>query len=148
MGSPDYLSITHSSPIPHSGAFYLHNLNLTNRQVLSFLGEGWAKLWLQQNSHTPLKKTDVISEKSTFFNSLALKKTLKYIITHCGHQQITGQNQATVKQQKSMTAILGIEGIPSSLCPCYAQVHKALYKGLRCVLHAGEEAMPDPQEDA
>lgn len=95
MGSPDYLSITHSSPIPPFSGL----LSGYNRQVLSFLDEGWAKLWLQQSSHTFSLKTDVISEKSTFFSPLALKKLLKYIITHCRHQQITGQNQATVKQQ-------------------------------------------------
>lgn len=51
MGSPDYLSVI-LPPCPHSGAFYPDNLNLTNRQIFSFLDEGWAKLWLQQNSHT------------------------------------------------------------------------------------------------
>lgn len=47
-----------------------------------------------------------------------------------------------------MMASLSIEDIPSPLGPCYAQAHKALYKGLRHVLHAGDKAMPDPQEDA
>lgn len=38
-----------------------------------------------------LKKTDVIAGKSTFFSPPDLKKSLKYIIPHSGHQQRTGQ---------------------------------------------------------
>ena len=91
-------------PYPHSWTFYLDDLSLPNRQILSFLDEGWSNTDL---AHRPcLKKTDVISGKSTFFSPLALKQSLKYVIPHSGHQQMTGQktnhSKAAVKDRSKL----------------------------------------------
>lgn len=97
----------------------------------------------------PLKKPDVISEKSRFFSPLALKKSLKYIITHCGHQQISAQKTNNSKAAVKHHSKFRYGRYPLHLRILVMHRHTKLFTKVKeRVLHAGEEAMPNLQEDA